>query len=422
MISNIELVLEELFSLHRLGIKVGLKHTEELLYKIGNPHKQLKCIHIAGTNGKGSTCAILNKILIEHGLFVGLYTSPHLVKFNERIQINGEQISDRAISEFMGENANHIKNLKTTFFETTTAMAFDYFVKKSVDIAIIETGLGGRLDSTNVISPSICGISSISLDHMEILGDSVEKISKEKAGIIKDNTPIITFEQSDPIIEVIKETAAMRNAPLTIIKNKDIDIKKIKNSGSSFRYKQYKINLPLKGKHQILNCLLAIKIAEIILDRINLDKMYNAINKSYWPGRMEKLSDKDIYYDVAHNYDGIRAMIETAIIHHPQKSLLGLFCIKGDKNIIPICNLLRKNFHKVIICQDKGRYLLSVEQLSKIMNDQKINHLSASSVKEGLNMLTDIKQEELIGLVFGSHYIAEEVYSVYGKHFDTTYN
>ena len=422
MNSDIELVLEKLFSLQRLGIKVGLEHTEELLYKIGNPHKQLRCIHIAGTNGKGSTCAILTNILKEHGLSVGLYTSPHLVRFNERIQINGEQISDIAVTEFMENNTDHIKNIKTTFFETTTAMAFDYFIKESVDIAVIETGLGGRLDSTNVISPLVCGISSISLDHMEILGDSIEKISKEKAGIIKDSTPIITFEQSDHIMKVIKKTAAMKNAPLTIIKNKDIDIKIINNSGSSFRYKKYKINLPLKGKHQISNCLLAIRIAESILDRIDLDKMYNAINNSYWPGRMERLSDKNIYYDVAHNYDGIKAMIETAMMHHPQKRLFGLFCIKGDKNISFICNLLGEKFHKIIICQDKERYLLNVEKLSKIMNGQKINHLMVSSVKEGLDIMNNINQEKFIGLIFGSHYIAEEVYSEYGKRFDTTYN
>ena len=422
MISNIKLVLDELFSLQRLGIKVGLEQTEKFLYKIGNPHKQIKCIHIAGTNGKGSTCAILNKILIEHGLIVGLYTSPHLVRFNERIQINGEQISDSAISEFMDENSAHIKKLKTTFFETTTAMAFDYFTKKSVDIAIIETGLGGRLDSTNVISPLICGISSISFDHMEILGNNIEKISKEKAGIIKDNTPIVTFEQSEPIIRIIKETAEIRNAPLTIIKNKDVDIIKINNHGSLFRYKKHKFNLPLIGKHQVSNCLLAIKIAEIIIGRIDLDKMKNAINNTRWPGRMEKLSDKNIYYDVAHNYDGIRAMIETAITYHPRKRLVGLFCIKGDKNISSICSLLSENFHNVIICQDKGRYLLGVKKLSKIMNDEKINRLSAQSVKEGLKILLNNKKEESVGLVFGSHYIAEEVYSEFGKHFDTTYN
>ena len=178
MSSSIKLILKDLFALQRLGIKVGLDHTEELLKAIGNPHLSLNCIHIAGTNGKGTTCAIINRILIESGLTVGLYTSPHLVNFNERIQVNSQKISDHDIAQFMAENIVNIKKTNTTFFETTTAMAFDYFNKKSVDIAVIETGLGGRLDSTNVISPLVCGITSISLDHTDILGDTIEKISK----------------------------------------------------------------------------------------------------------------------------------------------------------------------------------------------------------------------------------------------------
>ncbi|MBA64774.1 MAG: bifunctional folylpolyglutamate synthase/dihydrofolate synthase [Candidatus Marinimicrobia bacterium] len=422
MISNIDTVLEELFSLQRLGIKVGLKHTKEFLNKIGNPHEKLKCIHIAGTNGKGSTCAILSKILIEHGKTVGLYTSPHLVRFNERIKINGEQISDIAITDFMENNADHIKKLKTTFFETATSMAFDYFYNESVDIAIIETGLGGRLDSTNVISPLVCGISSISLDHMDILGDSIEKISKEKAGIIKNNIPIVTFEQSEPIIAVIKEISDRKNAPLTIIKKKDINVFKVNDYGSSFIYKKYAINLPLRGKHQILNCILAIKIAEVILDEIDSSKLNNAIKNSSWPARMEKMSDENIYYDVAHNYDGIRAMIDTVTENHAKKKLLGLFCIKGDKNINSICNLLRGKFNKIIICEDQKRLLLSVKKLSKIMDSQNIDYETAGSVKEGLSMIREIYNEEFIGLIFGSHYIAQEVYSEYGKYFDTTYN
>ena len=422
MISDIELVLKKLFSLQRLGIKVGLEHTEELLSKIGEPHKKLKCIHIAGTNGKGSTCAIINKILIEHGLVVGLYTSPHLVRFNERIQINGEKISDEYIAKFMMENSHHIKKIKTTFFETTTAMAFDYFYKKSVDIAIIETGLGGRLDSTNVISPLVCGITSISLDHMDILGNTIEKISKEKSGIIKKNTPVVIFEQTNSIIEIISNTANSKNAPLTIIKNEDVNIIKTNSYNSQFIYKNYDIKLTLKGEHQVFNCALAINIVEKTLDKIDSNKVKKAIHKSYWPGRMEKISDKNIYYDVAHNYGGIKSMITAVNMYHPQKKLVGLFCIKADKNILSICNLLRNHFYKIIICQDKHKYLLSVNTLSKIMRDQKINSLSVSSVEEGLNVIGSIDQEEFVGLIFGSHYIAKEVYHGYGKHFDTNYN
>ena len=422
MTSNIDLVLKELFALQRLGIKEGLEHTEELLDNIGNPHSNLKFIHVAGTNGKGSTCAILNKILIEHRMVVGLYTSPHLVRFNERIQVNNEKISDADIVLFMNKYIQQIKNIKTTFFETTTAMAFDYFNNKAVDIAIIETGLGGRLDSTNVICPTICGISSVSLDHMDILGDTIEKIATEKAGIIKDNIPIVTFDQNEFVIDIIKKTAAQKNATLTVIKNSDLDLLSINNQGTSFKYKNYTINLPLRGKHQILNCVLAINIAESIINNIDSDKVNKAILNTSWLGRIEKLTKSDIYFDVAHNYDGIKAMINTIKSNHPQKKLFGLFCIKGDKNMNSISDLIRESFHQIIICQDKNKYLLSVNRLSKILDKKSINHSPVSSVKEGVNIIKNINMKEYVGLIFGSHYIAREVYNEIGKDFDTIYN
>ena len=278
MSSNIKLILKDLFALQRLGIKVGLEHTEELLIAIGNPHANLNCIHIAGTNGKGSTCAIINRILIESGLTVGLYTSPHLINFNERIKVNDQEISDHDIAQFMRMNRAHIKYINTTFFETTTAMAFDYFNKKSVDIAVIETGLGGRLDSTNVISPLVCGITSISLDHSDILGDTIEKISKEKAGIIKKNTPIYIFEQNENIIEIIKKKSAKVNAPLTIIKSNDVETFTSNELGSVFKYKGHNIKFPLIGGHQVENCVLAIDIVEFVLKGVNENILKAAIS------------------------------------------------------------------------------------------------------------------------------------------------
>ena len=217
MTYNINSILQELYSLQRLGIKVGLKHTLQLLDKIGNPHNKLKLIHIAGTNGKGSTCSILSNILIEHGLKVGLYTSPHLVRFNERIQVNRNQISDNYIAEFFNKNRKHIISIKSTFFETTTAMALSHFKLKEVDIAIVETGLGGRLDSTNVISPLLTIITSVSMDHMEILGDTIEEISFEKAGIVKKGVPLITFEQDKAIMQILYDTAKQKNTNKIII-------------------------------------------------------------------------------------------------------------------------------------------------------------------------------------------------------------
>tara|TARA_Y100001970_G_scaffold289981_1_gene422035 strand:- start:11 stop:1252 length:1242 start_codon:yes stop_codon:yes gene_type:complete len=411
MIFNIKPVLEDLFALQRLGIKVGLEHTEELLNIIGNPHLKINCIHIAGTNGKGSTCAIINRVLIESGLKVGLYTSPHLVRFNERIQVNDQEISDNDIAQFMKENSDNIKKINTTFFETTTAMAFDYFYKKSVDIAVIETGLGGRLDSTNVISPLVCGITSISLDHSDILGDTIEKISQEKAGIIKKNTPIYIFEQNGNIIELIKKKSSKDSAPLNIIKSSDIDIFNSDNLGSEFKYRGLNIKLPLIGIHQVKNCVLAIDIVKFVLKSIN-EKIFNrAISKVLWRGRMEKLSGGNIYYDVAHNYDGIKTLINTVKKIHPEKELIGLFCIKAEKNIELICKLLKKHFIKVIICQDKKKYLLSIKTLSRILREEKINFSESISVKKGIRILTSFNMEKYVGLVFGSHYIAKEVYS-----------
>ena len=408
---SFKLILKDLFELQRLGIKVGLEHTEQLLAAIGSPHLKLNCIHIAGTNGKGSTCAIMNRILIDSGLTVGLYTSPHLVNFNERIQINSQEISNHDISEFMIENMDHIKKINATFFETTTAMAFDFFHKNSVDIAIIETGLGGRLDSTNVVSPIVCGITSISLDHSEILGDTVEQIAQEKAGIIKKNTPVYVYEQDKKVIEIIKKKSVKNKAPISIIKNKDVEVIKTNNSGSMFKYKGYDIELPLIGDHQIKNCVLAIDIAKFVLKSFQAKFFYKSISRISWPGRMQKLSKKNIYYDVAHNYDGIKSLIDTVKKIHHEKKIVGLFCIKAEKNIEVICDLLKKNFTKIIICQDNEKYLLSTKALSKIIKKEKINFLEKKTVKEGINILKKLDDEIYVGLIFGSHYIAKEVYS-----------
>ena len=169
-----------LFSLNRYGIKVGLHRTKALLKKCGDPHKKINFIHIAGTNGKGSTASFIANILKHNNLKVGLYTSPHLINFNERIRINGKSIPNKTIDNFIIDHNEDIKKLGSTFFETTTALMFDYFYKENIDIGIIETGLGGKLDATNVIIPKISVITNIDYDHMELLGNSIESITKEK--------------------------------------------------------------------------------------------------------------------------------------------------------------------------------------------------------------------------------------------------
>ena len=293
MASSINTILKELYSLQRLGIKVGLEHTVQLLDQIGNPHKKLRLIHVAGTNGKGSTCSILTKILIDHGFKVGLYTSPHLKKFNERIQINNCQISDEYIANFFNKNRTTINEIKATFFETTTAMAFNYFKDQVVDYAVIETGLGGRLDSTNVIIPKVCGITSISLDHTEILGDTVEKIAVEKAGIIKEGVPTFTFEQKPSVLEILRKEADKKKSNLDITTDTDIDIVKSNENGTFFKYSDLEFELPLVGDHQVKNCVLAIKISKKLLGGLlDSSKVKSSVKTTKWPGRLEQIKSK----------------------------------------------------------------------------------------------------------------------------------
>ena len=422
MTYSIDTILEELYSLQRLGIKVGLEHTVQLLNELGNPHKKLRLVHVAGTNGKGSTCSILTKILIDHGLKVGLYTSPHLRKFNERIKINGCQILDEYIATFFNENRAKINQIEATFFETTTAMAFNYFKDQEVEYAVIETGLGGRLDSTNVIIPKVCGITSISLDHTEILGDTIEEIAIEKAGIIKQGVPTFTFDQKPSVLEILKDEADKKNSNLYITAESEIGIIKSGKDVTFFNYFGLEFELPLIGGHQVKNCVLAINIAKKLLgSSFDISKVKKSVKTIKWPGRLEKIKNKNMYYDVAHNVEGISAMIKTISKSHADKKIIGLFSLKSEKNIRPICNVIKNNFETLILCHDENGYLSKTTVLEKILNENNIKCFSVSSVKKGIEALEKYN-DDYVKIIFGSHYIAEEVYNAVGKHFDTTNN
>ncbi len=360
--------------------------------------------------------------MIDHGLKVGLYTSPHLKKFNERIKINDSQISDEYIATFFNENKTKINEIEATFFETTTALAFNYFKDQVVDYAVIETGLGGRLDSTNVIIPKVCGITSISLDHTEILGDTVEKIAVEKAGIIKEGVPTFTFEQKPSVLEILRKEADKKNSNLDITAESEIDVIKSGEDGTFFNYSGLEFELHLIGDHQVKNCVLAINIAKKLLgSSFDISTVKKSVKTIKWPGRLEKIKNKNMYYDVAHNVEGISAMIKTISNSHADKKVVGLFSLKSDKNIKPICNVIKNNFEIIILCHDKSGYLTRTTVLEKILNENNIKCFSVSSVKKGVEALEKYN-DDYFKIIFGSHYIAEEVYNATGKHFDTTNN
>ena len=318
----------------------------------------------------------------------------------------------------MRKNQKHIKNIQSTFFETTTVMAFDHFSKHNVDIAIIETGLGGRLDSTNVITPEVSIITSISMDHMDVLGKGIDQITKEKSGIIKDSVPLILLGQDEYIQSIILEKAKMKNSIVTIIHPDNATLIRIDCKGTLFSYNGNIFHISLIGKHQVLNCMIAIEAAKKVCDEVNQDKINKACRSTKWPGRIEHLINY-IYYDVAHNASSISAIIETIKTIHPGKSIIGLFCLKGDKDIDSIADVIRGHFFQLLVTSDEKGLLLPMNRLCSLLSNHQVEPTPVPSVENGITILKNAGKEDCVGLIFGSHYIANEIYRMFEISFDT---
>ena len=284
----IDSTLEYLYQLHNRGIKLGLENINKILLECNNPHNEFQAIHLAGTNGKGSTASIIAKILEKSGLKVGLYTSPHLINFNERIRINGVPISNTDIINFTKMYRDFFEKHSITFFEATTAMAFDYFKKKEIDIAIVETGLGGRLDSTNVLSPIHTIITEIDFDHTHLLGETVEEITAEKCGIIKSATPNTTINTRSNIVEVIDQFSTKRNTRTNYINKDLINITEHKTDKLRLNYYDSSYILPQAGSFQAENAVLAIETIKNEFKNITNSQIQDGLDQWFWPGRINK--------------------------------------------------------------------------------------------------------------------------------------
>ena len=329
--------IQFLYGLRLFGAKFGLENTLKLDALAGNPHEKLRFIHVAGTNGKGSTCAMLESIYRAAGLRVGLFTSPHLVSFRERIQINRQLISEADVVRLVGElklllaefSADH----HPTFFEVVTVMALKYFAEEKCDLVIWETGLGGRLDATNIVTPLASVITNIGLEHQQWLGDTLEKIAAEKAGIIKPDVPAMTAEQKPGPLRVIEKIARERSASLTLVSVDD---------HSQFTAHH---SLSLHGEHQKLNAALALATVEVLQEKIFVTEKHirDGLQNVNWPGRMQLIttsSGQKILLDGAHNPDGaevLRDALETEFPRSRPAMIFGVFC---DKDASAMCHLL----------------------------------------------------------------------------------
>lgn len=344
-----------LYSLQKFGIKFGLDNTIRLLTILGDPQKSFRSIHIAGTNGKGSTSAMLESILRAAGFSVGLFTSPHLVSFTERIRVNGVEIEEgevvrltKAIRDKIGSyepSGMSREEFLPTFFEFVTAMAFMYFREKGIDWAVVETGMGGRLDATNVIVPQVSVITRIGYDHKEYLGGSLREIAGEKAGIIKDKVPVVSASQEDEALDVITRKASEKGTDVFVYgrdfhsRASDLDMQGVKFDYEG-KERLRDLRVPLAGKHQVENASVAAKTAELVLKDSgfwNLAVRYG-LAKTRWQGRMELIQTEGCVYDIlldgAHNPSAARALAGSLMAQFAPfyDKVILIFGIMADKD------------------------------------------------------------------------------------------
>lgn len=400
---EIDKLLDELYSYSMHGIKLGLENIKRICEELGNPQESYKIIHIAGTNGKGSTATTLETILLKAGYKTGKYTSPHILKFNERIRMNGTDISDEEIAYYYNQVKEAVKraDVKPTFFEVTTAMMFKYFQDKKADYVVLETGMGGRYDATNITKAELCIITNVTLDHTEYLGDTIYKISKEKAGIIKDCPKVIVADNDPEFLKAVKEEKAQVINVLekySQVKG-ELDFKnfitKIEIEGETFDFSLF-------GEYQIKNFLCAYEAALEL--GISMDTIKEAAKETVWQCRFERFStDPLVVLDGAHNPDGMTELKKVVEKGYKPEDVVAVVSILKDKDREKILEILRGAVSNIICTSlEENPRGTSGEELFKLLKDKEgcfVENDLMKAYKEAVNM------KKKIILICGSFYL-----------------
>ncbi len=402
----------------------SLERMEKLLSLLGNPHAEINTVHIAGTKGKGSTATMLARMLESNGYAVGLYTSPHLVHLHERIAINSRMISETEMLALLNRLHAPVEKLSKTdpptFFEIMTALAFRYFADREIDIGIIETGLGGRLDSTNVILPKVVGITSLSIDHKRQLGDTLDRIAMEKAGVFKRGIPVVSVQQEPLAMNVLKAQALAIKAPLSVT-GVDIDF--------SFRFETSRehgphtriclttptskfehLRVPLHGRHQAINCGLALALLDKLRSagyQIDVEKSAEGLNRVTLAGRMEMICDDPrIMIDGAHNAASIRALVHAIGQNIPYDSMVMIFGCNSDKDVPGMLAELQYGADKVIFTRSNSNKAVSPQELADVYTELcgKMCQ-TADSLGEALQLARSAVGREDLICITGSFYL-----------------
>ncbi len=404
----------------KFGSRLELCRIEKLCALLGNPQDKLKFVHIAGTNGKGSTSLYIHNMLMSAGYKTGLYTSPFIYKFNERIQINGSEIPDDDLTDVMSSIEQASKKMMEegfehpTEFELITAAAFLYFAKEKCDIVVLEVGLGGIFDATNVIkTPVLSVITSISLDHTDYLGDTVGEVAKNKCGIIKEGVPVLSYMyQPEEALSVIKSTASQRNAPLTLVQGDTLEIKEVNICGNSFSYKGEEYTLRLIGEYQIYNAITSITAAEILNRagyKISGQDIKSALESAKWPARFEILEKEPlIIADGSHNADGMRAFVDTAKKVFSEKTVC-VFGMLKDKDYDYCLMKLSEICDTIVVTEVDSPRREAVENLEKTAKKYIQNVYAEKDNKLALEKAKTLARKEGTVIALGSLYMMKNI-------------
>ncbi|MCK4648164.1 bifunctional folylpolyglutamate synthase/dihydrofolate synthase [bacterium] len=428
--------LKYLENFQRFGIRLGLANIRKLLKLVGNPEKRLKVIHIGGTNGKGSVGAFLFYILKEAGYKVGLYTSPHLIDFRERIRTTQGLISKRELTKLVTSFKPQAPSLKPspTFFEMTTALALKYFADKRVDFAILEVGMGGRLDATNITRPLVSVITNVDFEHTEHLGKSLKKIAYEKCGIIKRGIPVVTAENKKEALEVIEETCRKRKARLYRV-GKEILVQSPKSKVQSPNdwqtsklanwqtlnvqgiYSRYgNLKTSLLGKHQLLNAACVLGAVELLRPRVKITKeqIRKGLAKTIWPGRLEvkryTVHGKrlTVILDGAHNVTGVKALKEAIRGCLTYERLILILGILKDKDIKGIVAQLAPLASRIIITKPQTPRAVEPEEIAEIAKEYSDSIVIKEKVSQAIRQAIPYAKSGDIILITGSLYTVGE--------------
>ena len=422
MFTDYNKTIDYLFKLERRGIKYNLNNIKKLLIFLGNPEKNFKSIHIAGTNGKGSVSSIINSILIEKGFRCGLYTSPHITDFRERILVNGEWASKKFIMDFTNKINPLIKKIEPSFFEVATAMAFEYFSKKKVEYGVIETGLGGRLDSTNVLLPELSVITTIAIDHVDFLGDTIEKIAYEKAGIIKKNTPVVIGNIKPAALKEIKKKAKETDSELISSADRSIEITKRSEKGLDFKLENQKFNFPIIGDYQLNNLRTALTAIQALSKKQQISFSEKIIQKglshikinSNFYGRFDLIKQlPKIVTDVSHNeqaFENITANLK----YFKYKNLIVVFGMMKDKHYQKCQNILSKIDAKIILTRPVYPRAEEPQKLYDAVKN-KSKFVPVQNLSDAFNQALNLADKNDMILVTGSFFLVSEFLEMYKK-------